>query len=463
VPIHLYNTLTRAKEPFTPIDPTNVRIYVCGPTVYDYAHIGNARPVAVFDTLFRLLRHVYGMGHVTYVRNVTDVDDKIIERAAKTGEEIRALTERTFAAYNADMSALNALPPSHQPRATEHIADMIAMIGKLIAKGHAYAAEGHVLFHVPSMADYGQLSRRSLDDMIAGARIDVAPYKKHPADFTLWKPSTAAQPGWESPWGRGRPGWHIECSAMSKALLGTTFDIHGGGIDLIFPHHENEIAQSRCAHGGAPFAKVWMHNGFVEIAGDKMSKSLGNFFTVRELLDEGYPGEAIRMALLAGHYRQPIDINREAIKDAKGQLDRFYRALRRVADVEVDPRHPPLGVLAALEDDLNTPMAISHLHELATELNKAEGPVEQAPLKAALLASGALLGLLRQDADEWLKASAGGNGGLLAEQIEARIAARLAARQAKSFAEADRIRDELAAAGIILEDGPGGTTWRRAG
>ncbi len=473
VPIHLYNTLTRAKEPFAPIDPKNVRMYVCGPTVYDYAHIGNARPVVVFDTLFRLLRHVYGIDHVTYVRNITDVDDKIIERAAKTGEEIRALTERTFAAYSADMSALNALPPSRQPRATEHIAEMIAMIGKLIDSGHAYAAQGHVLFHVPSMADYGQLSRRSLDDMIAGARIDVAPYKKHPADFTLWKPSTEAQPGWESPWGRGRPGWHIECSAMSEAWLGESFDIHGGGIDLIFPHHENEIAQSRCAHGGAPFANVWMHNGFVEIAGDKMSKSLGNFFTVREVLEEGHPGEAVRLALLAGHYRQPIDISREALKEAKGQLDRFYRALRRVADVEVetDPDAPPLAVLAALEDDLNTPMAISHLHEIATELNKAEDPAEQAPLKAALLASGDLLGLLQQDADGWLKAAttrtltAGVDAAIVwgDEKIESMIAARLDARKAKNFAEADRIRDELAAAGIVLEDRPGGQTeWRRA-
>ena len=266
--LKLYNTLTRTKEAFAPIDPENVRMYVCGPTVYDYAHIGNARPVVVFDTLFRLLRHVYGGAHVTYVRNVTDVDDKIIERAAKTGEDIRSLTERTFATFEADMGALNALPPTAQPRATEHIGQMIAMIETLIATGHAYVAEGHVLFHVPSMPDYGQLSRRSLDDMIAGARVDVAPYKKHPADFILWKPSTPDQPGWDSPWGRGRPGWHIECSAMSEAWLGPTFDIHGGGIDLIFPHHENEIAQSLCAHGGAPFAKVWMHNGFVQIGGE---------------------------------------------------------------------------------------------------------------------------------------------------------------------------------------------------
>lgn len=462
VPIHLYNTLTRAKEPFEPIDPRNVRMYVCGPTVYDYAHIGNARPVVVFDTLFRLLRHVYGEAHVTYVRNVTDVDDKIIERARKTGEDIRQLTERTFAAYESDMAALNALPPTRQPRATEHVGEMVAMIETLIGSGHAYAAEGHVLFHVPAMADYGQLSRRSLDDMIAGARVDVAPYKKHPADFTLWKPSTPEQPGWDSPWGRGRPGWHIECSAMSEAWLGETFDIHGGGIDLIFPHHENEIAQSRCAHGGAPFARVWMHNGFVEIGGDKMSKSLGNFFTVHELLEEGLPGEAIRLALLAAHYRQPVEVSRETIREAKVQLDRFYRALRRVAEVPVGRDGAPLDMLAALEDDLNTPMALSHLHEIATALNKTEDPAEQARCKSALLASGALLGLLQQDPEAWLKAGAREDG-LSPEAIEAQVAARLAARKAKNFAEADRIRDELGKAGILLEDGPGGTTWRRAG
>ena len=482
MPIHLYNTLTRAKEPFAPIDPANVRMYVCGPTVYDYAHIGNARPVVVFDTLFRLLRHVYGADHVTYVRNVTDVDDKIIERAGKTGEDIRQLTERTFAAYEADMTALNALPPTRQPRATEHIAEMIAMIGKLIAGDHAYVAEGHVLFNVPSMPDYGQLSRRSLDDMIAGARVDVAPYKKHPADFTLWKPSTPDQPAWDSPWGRGRPGWHIECSAMAEAILGETFDIHGGGIDLVFPHHENEIAQSRCAHGGAPFAKVWMHNGFVEIAGDKMSKSLGNFFTVREVLEEGFPGEAVRLALLAGHYRQPIDISRDGLKEAKAQLDRFYTALRKVQDVTAAVNAElPLDVLAALKDDLNTPMALSHLHEAATALNKATDAKEQAHRKAALLSGGHLLGLLQQDAEAWLKGKTVSlelgagvtfqptmdvkvirGASWTDERIDERIAARTAARKAKNFAEADRIRDELAQAGIVLEDGPAGTTWRRA-
>jgi cysteinyl-tRNA synthetase len=460
MPIHLYNTLTRRKEPFEPLDARNVRVYACGPTVYDYAHIGNARPVVVFDELFRLLRHVYGAGHVTYVRNFTDVDDKIIEAAAAKGEPIAALTARTAKAYQEDMAALNALPPTHEPRATGHILQMIALIETLIAKGFAYAAEGHVLFHVPAMTDYGQLSRRSLDDMIAGARVEVAPYKKHPADFVLWKPSTPEQPGWDSPWGRGRPGWHIECSAMAKELLGITFDIHGGGLDLIFPHHENEIAQSLSAHDGAPLARIWMHNGFVQIGAEKMSKSLGNFFTVHELLQEGHRGEAIRLALLSAHYRQPLDISRDAIKDAKEQLDRFYIALDKVRDVAPEPmQEPPLDVLAALEDDLNTPMALSHLHEALTALNRAASPQEKAHWKAALLADGQLLGLLQEDPARWLK------GGMEAKGeawIAAQIAARTAARKDKDFAAADRIRKALLDAGVILEDGPQGTTWRRA-
>jgi len=462
VPIHLYNTLTRRKEPLAPLDPQNVRMYVCGPTVYDFAHIGNARPVVVFDTLFRLLRHVYGAGHVTYVRNITDVDDKIIDRAAQSGEPIAALTARTAKAYQDDMAALGALPPTHQPRCTETIPAMVTLIETLIAKGFAYAAEGHVLFHVPSMAEYGQLSRRSLDDMIAGARVEVAPYKKHPADFVLWKPSTPAQPGWDSPWGRGRPGWHIECSAMAKELLGTTFDIHGGGIDLIFPHHENEIAQSRSAHDGAPLARVWMHNGFVQIGAEKMSKSLGNFFTVHELLEEGFRGEAIRLALLSGHYRQPVEVSRDSIKEAKEQLDRFYIALDKVRDVAPETmQDPPLDVLAALEDDLNTPMALSHLHEALAALNRATAPAEKAHWKAALLADGQLLGLLQDDPPAWLKGRPASADGADASSIEAQIAARNAARKAKNFAEADRIRKALLDAGIILEDGPKGTTWRR--
>jgi len=464
VPIHLYNTLTRRKEPFEPLDARNVRMYVCGPTVYDYAHIGNARPVVVFDTLFRLLRHVYGADHVTYVRNVTDVDDKIIKAATEKNEPIAALTARTFQAYEDDMAALGALTPTHQPRCTETIPQMVALIEILIAKGFAYAAEDHVLFHVPAMSDYGRLSRRSLDDMIAGARVEVAPYKKHPADFVLWKPSTPEQPGWDSPWGRGRPGWHIECSAMAKDLLGVTFDIHGGGQDLIFPHHENEIAQSLSAHDGAPLARVWMHNGFVRIGAEKMSKSLGNFFTVHELLEEGHRGEAIRLALLSAHYRQPLDISRDAIKDAKEQLDRFYIGLDKVRDVSPESMQaPPLDVLAALEDDVNTPMALSHLHEALTALNRAQTKAEKAHWKAALLADGRLLGLLGEDSAHWLKGeAAAGSDGADPAWIEGRIQARAAARQSRNFAEADRIRQELLDAGIILEDGPKGTTWRRA-
>ena len=461
MPIHLYNTLTRRKEAFTPLDPQSVRMYVCGPTVYDFAHIGNARPVVVFDILFRLLRHIYGDGHVTYVRNFTDVDDKIIQAAAETGEPIGELTVRTAKAYEEDMAALGTLTPTHQPRATAHIAEMIALIQTLIDKGFAYAAEGHALFHVPSMAEYGQLSRRSQDELIAGARVEVAPYKRNPADFVLWKPAKEGEPGWDSPWGKGRPGWHIECSAMAKKLLGVTFDIHGGGLDLIFPHHENEIAQSRCAHDGAPLARVWMHNGFVQIASEKMSKSLGNFFTVRELVQEGHRGEAIRLALMTGHYRQPLDISRDAVKEAKEQLDRFYIALDKVRDIAPETmKAPPLDVLAALEDDLNTPMALSHLHEALRALNIAATPAEKAHWKAVLLADGNLLGLLWNDPAVWLKGAAEGAQSNTA-WIEAQIAARIAARKAKNFGEADRIRKELSDTGIILEDGPGGTTWRR--
>ncbi len=460
MPIQLYNTLTRRKEAFQPIDPANVRMYVCGPTVYDYAHIGNARPVVVFDTLYRLLRRAYGAAHVTYVRNITDVEDKIIAAAAERGEAIADLTRRTTDLYRADMSALNALAPDHEPRATAFIGEMIAMIETLCAKGHAYVAEGHVLFHVPSMPAYGELARRSLDDMIAGARVEVAPYKKHPADFVLWKPSGPGQPGWPSPWGRGRPGWHIECSAMSAAKLGETFDIHGGGIDLIFPHHENEIAQSRCAHDGAPLARVWMHNGFVQVNGEKMSKSLGNYFTVHELLEEGQRGEAIRLALLAAHYRQPVDFTREGLAEASAQLDRFYLALENAGEAGGGEGDPPPELLAALEDDLNTPLALAHLHEAATRLNKATGD-EKAAARASLLAGADLLGLLKQRPADWLKG--GPSEGPAPAEIEARIAERLAARKARDFATADRIRAELAAAGVILEDGPNGTSWRRAG
>ena len=457
--LQIHNTLTRRKEAFAPLDPENVRLYVCGPTVYDFAHIGNARPVVVFDVLFRLLRQLYGAERVTYARNITDVEDKIIKAAQENDESIDALTARTTEAYHRDMAALGALPPSVEPRATAHVPQMIAMIETLIAKGHAYAAEGHVLFNVPSMADYGRLSGRDREEMVAGARVEVAPYKKDPADFVLWKPSTPEQPGWDSPWSRGRPGWHIECSAMSEAHLGRVFDIHGGGQDLIFPHHENEIAQSRCAHGTALMARYWMHNGYVVVGGKKMSKSLGNFFTVRELLEEGFAGEAIRLTLLSGHYRQPLDVTREKIAEAKAQLDRLYGALRHGGEAEAGPAAAPEALLAALADDLNTPQALAELHEIAGALNKANDPQEAARLKGRLLAAGVLLGLLEADPETWFQ---GEGGALSAEEIEARIKARRQARKAKDFAEADRIRDDLAAQGVLLEDGPEGTTWKRA-
>ena len=439
----VYNTLSREKEPFVPLDPSHVRLYVCGPTVYDYVHIGNARPVVVFDVLYRLLKRRYP--RVTYVRNITDIDDKIMVRAAENRETIDALTERTAAAYQSDMSRLGALPPDVEPRATRYVGEMIALIERLIARGHAYEAEGHVLFDVPSMEDYGRLSRRSRDELIAGARVEVAPYKKDAADFVLWKPSTDAQAGWPSPWGRGRPGWHIECSAMSGALLGETFDIHAGGLDLIFPHHENEIAQSRSAFGHAIMAKYWMHNGFLNISGEKMSKSLGNFFTVHELLDQ-YPGEVIRLLLLSAQYRQPLDFTTEGLAQARGTLDRWYGLLRGKM---LEAKSIPAQVEEALSDDLNTPLAISALHQL-------RDPSE-------LKAGAAALGLLQQDPEAWFRwvpAAAAATGPSDAE-IEAAIAARQAARKAKDFKESDRIRDDLKAKGVILEDGPKGTTWKR--
>ena len=453
-----HNTLTRRKERFEPLDPENVRVYVCGPTVYDLAHIGNARPVVVFDVLFRLLRHLYGEQRVTYARNITDVEDKIIDAAKARGETIDSLTRRTAEAFHQDMAALGALPPTVEPRATEHIAEMIAMIEKLVADGHAYEADGHVLFHVPSMPDYGRLSGHKRDELVAGARVEVAPYKKDPTDFVLWKPSSEDQPGWDSPWGHGRPGWHIECSAMSEKHLGEVFDIHGGGQDLIFPHHENEIAQSRCAHHSERMAQFWMHNGYVIVNGEKMSKSLGNFFTVRELLEEGHPGEAIRLTLLSAHYRQPLDVTREKIEASKAQLDRLYQALRRVDEVEAS-EGAVTNLTAALCDDLNTPEALSHLHAVANRLNSESVPAEQARLKAMLLKGGKLLGLLQQDPEAWFKGTA--EDGEAAE-IEALIQDRNAARKARDFAEADRIRDELEGRGIVLEDGPDGTTWKRA-
>jgi cysteinyl-tRNA synthetase len=456
--INLYNTLSRQKELFKPIDPNHIRMYVCGPTVYDFAHLGNARPVVVFDTLFRLLNRHYP--RVTYARNITDVDDKIMAKAKETGEPIDVITTRTTQAYHEDMAALNALPPTVEPRCTQHIPEMIEMIELLIKKGHAYEAETHVLFNVPSMPDYGQLSRRSHDELIAGARVEVAPYKKDTADFVLWKPSTADQVGWQSPWGFGRPGWHIECSAMAKKELGTTFDIHGGGLDLIFPHHENEIAQSRCSHDGAPLANLWMHNGFLTINDDKMSKSLGNFFTVRQLLAIA-PGEALRLALLSGHYRQPLDFSTEALENAKATLDKWYTALRNASAIQTERVPAPETFEKALRDDLNTPQAIAIIHELASELNRAASPAASAPIKAQLIAAGAAFGILQQNPETWFRWQPANQSGPTDSEIETQITARLAARKAKNFAESDRIRDSLASQGVILEDSAGQTTWRR--
>ena len=458
MPLVLTNTLTRRKEPFVPLDPDRVGMYVCGPTVYDRAHIGNARPVVVFDVLYRLLRRAYPA--VTYVRNITDVDDKINARARENGEDIADLTARTTRMFHDDVAALGALPPDVEPRATAHIPAMLAMIEELIARGHAYEAEGHVLFAVASMPAYGALSGRSREDMIAGARVEVAPYKRDPADFVLWKPSPPDLPGWESPWGRGRPGWHLECSAMSRQYLGITFDIHAGGQDLVFPHHENEIAQSVCANG-QPFARYWLHNGHLTVSGEKMSKSLGNIVSVHELLAMA-PGEAIRLALLGTHYRQPMDWNDDVLRQARQALDRFYQALRQVADVAAEDRETvPEGVRAALDDDLNTPQAIAQLHELAGALNRARDRAEKARCKGALLAAGDLMGLLQQDPEAWFRWTPAGAAAPSDERIAEMVAERIAARKARDWAAADRIRDALAAEGVLLEDGPGGTTWRR--
>ncbi len=456
----LHNTLTRRKQAFEPLVPDRVGMYVCGPTVYDYPHIGNGRAAVVFDVLYRVLKR--GYAHVTYVRNITDVEDKINEAAAANGESIRSLTTRTERAYLEDTEALGVLPPDASPRVTEHIAEIVAMIETLIAKGHAYAAEGHVLFAVASYADYGKLSRRSVEEMIAGARVEIAPYKRDPADFVLWKPSGPELPGWDSPWGRGRPGWHIECSAMVERHLGETIDIHGGGNDLLFPHHENEVAQSTCAHGGKLFARFWLHNGMLTVDGEKMSKSLGNFFTIRDVRAR-VPGEAIRFYLLTAHYRQPLDWTRDGLKAARETLDRFYLALRRLAAVPAADAPPSAAVVAALEDDLNTPLAIAELHALLAQLNKADDAKAQAALKGALLAAGRLLGVLESDPERWFAWTPPHAPAIDEAFVRERIDARNAARKAKDFATADRIRAELQANGVTIEDGPAGTTWRRTG
>ncbi|MFO1183714.1 MAG: cysteine--tRNA ligase [Bauldia sp.] len=501
--LKLYNTLTKTKEEFHPFDPANVRMYVCGPTVYDFAHIGNARPLIVFDVLFRLLRHTYGEQNVTYVRNITDVDDKINARAAEEfpglplNEAIRRVTEKTAEQFFADTKALGCLEPTHQPRATEHIAGMIAMISELIAGGHAYAAEGHVLFHVPSMPDYGRLARRSLDEMKAGARVEVAPYKRDPTDFVLWKPSTPAEPGWDSPWGRGRPGWHIECSAMADAFLWEkvkatlspnahahphAFDIHGGGIDLVFPHHENEIAQSRCAHHTDTMAQIWMHNGFLQVEGEKMSKSLGNFVTIRELVGPNdvrgrrWRGDIVRLAMLRTHYRQPIDWTDRGMVEAQVMLTEFSHAA--LGGTRADARVSP-EVVAALSDDINSPAAISALGRLAKRarsLNQNDNPTDATD---ELVGSLALLGFdetisrvpqenreLREDLEKAFEEGRAKSQGLDTGRVDSLIAARAAARARKDFKEADRIRAELDAMGILLEDakdpatGAMTTTWK---
>jgi cysteinyl-tRNA synthetase len=445
--LKLYDTLTREKRAFAPLDPARVRMYVCGPTVYDFAHIGNARPVIVFDVLFRLLRHLYGERAVTYVRNITDVDDKINARAAEHGIPIRELTEETYKNFKEDGAALGCLPPTVEPRATEHIEEMKTLIERLIASGNAYAAEEHVLFSVPSMPDYGKLSKRSLDEMIAGARVDVAPYKRGDMDFVLWKPSKDGEPGWPSPAGiktPGRPGWHIECSAMSWKHLGETFDIHGGGIDLVFPHHENEIAQSRCAFHTPVMANYWMHNGFLQAEGEKMSKSLGNFFTIREVLAD-WQGDVIRLAMLATHYTQPINWTVKGLEEAEKALANFFDA----ASADAEARPAP-GVLEALADDLNTPKAIAEMHGL----RNAAG-------RKALAGTLAFLGF-REDLFSTWQARRVPQPALPAEEIDRRIAARLSARKERNFAEADRIRDELAAMGIVLKDSKDGTIWEVA-
>ncbi len=519
-PLKLYNTLTRSKEVFRPLDEKNVRMYVCGPTVYDYAHIGNARPLIVFDVLFRLLRHMYGPEHVRYVRNITDVDDKINARAAERGISIRALTEETNEIFQADVQALGCLEPTVQPRATEHIAEMIAIVEKLIASGHAYAADGHVLFDVPSMSDYGRLSRRSLDEMLAGARVDVAPYKRGEMDFVLWKPSKGTEPGWESPWGYGRPGWHLECSAMSWKHLGESFDIHGGGIDLVFPHHENEIAQSRCAFHTGVMANFWMHNGFLQVEGEKMSKSLGNFVTIRKLLT-AWPGDAIRLNMLRTHYRQPIDFTYDGLGSARHELLSWSELVAshcgESIDLNVTEGSVHSEIVEPLLNDLNTPAALGALRKLFEAASSGQGSVSDFAKSAAFLGfqnlsrpgffypeftaylseSGPQLtrGSKQHELIEMFRAATANNlidiaqsalGPLeregfvvtlndagvlfvgnqksldpeaeLRSKVDALIANRLAARAAKNWAESDRIRDELAAMGVALKDNKDGTT-----
>ena len=445
------------KTAFRPVDPNHIRMYVCGPTVYNLVHIGNARPVVVFDTLFRVLQALYPK--VTYARNITDIDDKIIVAARERGTDISTLTEEFTGKFRQDMACLNNLEPSIEPHATDHVEAMLDLAARLIDRGHAYVADGHILFDVTSMEDYGALSGRNLEDMLAGARVEVASYKRHPGDFVLWKPSTDADPGWDSDYGRGRPGWHLECSAMIHQHLGDNIDIHGGGRDLIFPHHENERAQSCCGYGGS-FVGTWMHNAYVDMDGEKMSKSLGNVRTVRELLEQ-YSGETLRFALLSAHYRSPLNFSKELLDNAQATLDGFYLALRNAGDTSVEASEAHLSpVFSALLDDLNTPAAIAELHQLAKALNKAsEG--EKGAAKAALLAGGAVLGILSEDPVAWLSKTDSGGDGLTVEVIDQMLIDRAEAKANRDFSRADAIRDELNAAGIIIEDSASGATWRR--
>ncbi|MGY8850770.1 MAG: cysteine--tRNA ligase [Pseudomonadales bacterium] len=456
----LYNTLSRKKEPFTPLDAERVTMYVCGPTVYNRVHIGNARPAVVFDTLYRVLLSLYP--NVQYARNITDIDDKIMRTAAELGEDISVLSQRYAQAYFEDMAALNNLEPTITPYATQHIPEMIDMIERLIAKGHSYVAEGNVLFAVQSMDDYGKLSGRALDDMLAGARVEVASYKKYAGDFVLWKPSADNEPGWDSPWGRGRPGWHLECSAMIEKHLGETIDIHGGGQDLIFPHHENEIAQSCCAHDGKPFANYWLHNGFINIEGEKMSKSLGNFRMVNELLEE-YPGEVLRYVILSAHYRSEQQFSKELLDSAWRSLDGLYGFLRGHEPATAIINQDSAGYKALL-DDLNTPMAISELYRLAKEMHAANGAGNvdlESKLKAELMGLAGLMGLLQQDSEQWFTLARGGDA-ISAEDIEELIEKRKQAKTDKDYAGADQVRKDLLDLGVVLEDSREGTTWRRS-
>ncbi|MDB2691934.1 cysteine--tRNA ligase [Luminiphilus sp.] len=453
--LFLTNSESGVKAVFTPVDATHIKFYVCGPTVYNLAHIGNARPVVVFDTLFRVLRSLYSK--VTYARNITDIDDKIITAAKERGTDISTVTQEFTGKFREDMRALNALAPTLEPHATENVGAMLDLAQRLIDRGHAYEAEGHVLFDVTSMPDYGALSGRNLDDMLAGARVEVASYKRHPGDFVLWKPSSDDEPGWESPYGRGRPGWHLECSAMIHDHLGDHIDIHGGGRDLIFPHHENERAQSCCGYGD-DFVGIWMHNAYVDMNGEKMSKSLGNVKTVRELLSH-YAGETLRFALLSAHYRSPLNFSEQLLNSAQSTLDSFYLALRNAGDVAAQAAPVETSpVFRALLDDLNSPAAIAELHQLAKALNKAP-EWEKSAAKGALLAGGAVLGILGESPDEWL--SKGRPDELSAKAIDQLLVERAEAKASRDFSRADAIRDELNSAGIIIEDSASGATWRR--